>query len=119
MRNLASLSAGKVIPARITEVLQQMQSIYGRNLEITRLTASEVDLKVRNMPDTLLIANMMTRARDIFGDSGPVTGKACVLGPMDFEILCQQGGRAGQGLFLRYLPNTADRQSCFSGFWFY
>ncbi|HEY4360006.1 MAG TPA: hypothetical protein VGN17_03515 [Bryobacteraceae bacterium] len=119
MLSLSSLSAGKIIPSRITQVLQQMQSIYGNQLEITRLTASEVNLKVRSMPDTLLIANMMTRTSEIFGASGPVTGQACVLGPMDFEILCEQGGPAGQGLFLTYLPNTTNRQSRLSGYWFY
>jgi hypothetical protein len=121
MQSLVSLSAGKLIPARITEVLQQMQNIYGGNLVITRVTASEIELHSQNMTDAVLIANMMTRKDEIFGTSIiAISGQGCVLGPPDFQILCEQISKAGQsGLFLRYLPNTPNRQDYLSGFWFY
>jgi hypothetical protein len=120
MQSLAPLSAGKLIPTRITEVLQQMQKCYGGNLTITRVTASEIELHVRTMTDAALIANMMTRKAEIFGAAGAVSGQGCVLGPPDFQILCEQVPQASQsGLFLRYLPNTPNRQNYLSGFWFY
>jgi len=119
MLSLTSLTAGKPIPTRITEVLQQMQNIYGANLSITHVTASEIELRVRNMTDAALIAHMMTRKEAIFGASLAVSGQGCLLGPADFQVLCEQTPRAGQsGLYLRYLPNTPNRQDYLAGFWF-
>jgi hypothetical protein len=120
MLSLASLSAGKPLPARVNQVLQQLETIYGGNIVIKSATASEIQIQSRTMTDAMLIANMMTQSAEIFGHTGPVTGPACVLGPMDFQILAAQSPAPGQGgLWLRYLPNLANRQDYFSGFWFY
>jgi hypothetical protein len=119
MSTVASAGAGQSIPARITEVLQKMHDIYGANLVVTRLTPSQIDLKVQNTTDAQLIADMIQRKDEIFGPNGPITGPGDALGPTDFEIFCQQGGTVGQGLFLYYLPNTPDRQAHQAGFWFY
>ncbi|HYW42730.1 MAG TPA: hypothetical protein VE959_07730 [Bryobacteraceae bacterium] len=116
----SAMSAGKQIPTRITEVLERMRNMYGGNLVITRVTASEIELHARNMTDARLIADMMTRKNEIFGAFALATGAGCVLGPPDFQILCEQAARAGQtGLFLRYLPNTPNRQDYLAGYWFY
>jgi hypothetical protein len=114
------LSAGIQIPARITQVLQQMQKIYGSSLVVERVTPSEIELYLRTKTDSEFIADMMTRKTEIFGASLAISGQGCALGPTDFQILCEQSPRAGEsGLYLRYLPNTPNRQDYLSGFWFY
>jgi len=115
------MGAGKLLPDRVTQVLQKMESIYGGHLVIKSVSASEIQIQARNMSDATLIASMMSHTSEIFGAStGPVTGPACVLGPMDFQILAAQTPGGGQpGLTLRYLPAVQNRQDYFSGYWFY
>ena len=120
MTSIASLCAGQSIPGRIVEVLQNMQKIYGENLVIDRISSSEVELWLRNKTDCEFIAHMMTQKNAIFGTAVPISGAGCLLGPTDFQILCEQLPRTGEtGLFLRYLPNIPRRQDYLAGFWFY
>lgn len=120
MHSVATLAAGRVLPPRVAEVLSRLQAIYGSDLVITRVTASEVDFRSRSMTDSAMIRDMMPRKDAIFGSALAVSGPGCFLGPADFQVLAEQNSTGGQpGLCLRYLPNIANRQQYLAGFWFY
>jgi len=113
--------SGKIVPARVLTVLQNLQKIHGSNLVIHSIDNVEVNLSVRNLTNKQLMASTMQQAALVFGTGGPLMGAGCVLGPSDFQMLCEQTPSAAPagGVYLRYLPNMPDRHQYLSGFWFY
>jgi len=74
------------------------------------------------LTDALLIQDVMDQKTEVFGaDRGIATSQGCVLGPTDFQVLCEQVTTAAstRGLLLRYLPAMPDRADYLAGFWFY
>jgi len=121
MLDVERLSCGQIVPPRVQNVLQNLQILYGKNLKITSINAQEVVFSVIHMTDAHLISTLMTQKEMIFGSDVAISGAGCLLGPPDFQVLCEQFSTAGssQGLLLRYLPNIPNRSEYLSGFWFY
>lgn len=80
--------SGKIIPDRITTVLQNLQKIHGSNLVIESIDKTEVNFYVRNLTDKQLMSSMMSQTAAIFGASGgTTTGGGCVLRTAGFSDL--------------------------------
>src|SRR5262245_49597300 len=88
------LSAGKVLPRRLQEVMNNLQEMFGNDLEVKSLNREGATFYVHNMSDKSLIREMIKKTHDIFGPLSNQT-PGCVLGPSDFQILCASNPRGG------------------------
>ena len=112
------LSAGKVLPRRLQEAMDNLQAMFGNDLQVTKLDHKGATFYVHSMSDKSLIREMINKTHDIFGARSNQT-PGCVLGPSDFQILCASNPRGGRGLTLRYLDGMPDGGDYQSGYWFY
>src|SRR5690242_17839941 len=74
------LSAGKVLPRRLQDVMGNLHGMFGNDLEVTDLDRQGATFYVHNMSDKSLIREMINKSRDIFGALSSQT-PGCVMGP--------------------------------------
>ena len=108
---------GAQIPPDLLKVLETLNELFPNAFLVSDLNAQGANFCVRGLTHDAVIKKMMAQKATIFG-AEVETGGSCVLGPVDFQVLCPQSIQS-TGLTLRYLPNVPNAADYLSGFWYY